>query len=236
MHRHVGVIAEAQPAGTASACWGRCGGRLACLPRERFYRVLLAAEVRSSARDSSSSTRTTSLRPKLRRPCRVSPCSLAGGTTRPGSDCAWDASGRVNPVHQRIVKVAAGRHPHFSRVWAANGQQRSCSPRPAPTRKSPENDETPAYAGVSCNRGARIRTGDLTDPNGARYQAAPRPEGDECIPPGRRKCEAPGGNRGLRLRRRRGGCSSGQPSPLSTDRGQNLSDLCKFSPRCAGPA
>src|SRR3954468_19004951 len=26
------------------------------------------------------------------------------------------------------------------------------------------------------NRGAQIRTGDLTDPNGARYQAAPRPE------------------------------------------------------------
>ena len=26
------------------------------------------------------------------------------------------------------------------------------------------------------NRGARIRTGDLTDPNGARYQAAPRPD------------------------------------------------------------
>ena len=26
------------------------------------------------------------------------------------------------------------------------------------------------------NRGARIRTGDLTDPNGARYQVAPRPE------------------------------------------------------------
>ncbi len=27
-------------------------------------------------------------------------------------------------------------------------------------------------------RGARIRTADLTDPNGARYQAAPRPEKD----------------------------------------------------------
>jgi hypothetical protein len=25
-------------------------------------------------------------------------------------------------------------------------------------------------------RGARIRTGDLADPNGARYQAAPRPD------------------------------------------------------------
>ena len=29
-------------------------------------------------------------------------------------------------------------------------------------------------------RGARIRTGDLTDPNGARYQAAPRPESSHC--------------------------------------------------------
>jgi NAD(P)H-dependent FMN reductase len=29
------------------------------------------------------------------------------------------------------------------------------------------------------NRGARIRTGDLTDPNGARYQAAPRPDAIE---------------------------------------------------------
>ncbi len=30
--------------------------------------------------------------------------------------------------------------------------------------------------GSLTNRGARIRTGDLTDPNGARYQAAPRPD------------------------------------------------------------
>ena len=32
------------------------------------------------------------------------------------------------------------------------------------------------------NRGARIRTGDLTDPNGARYQAAPRPDAGDSIP------------------------------------------------------
>jgi dinuclear metal center YbgI/SA1388 family protein len=31
-------------------------------------------------------------------------------------------------------------------------------------------------------RGARIRTGDLTDPNGARYQAAPRPDAPASIP------------------------------------------------------
>jgi hypothetical protein len=40
----------------------------------------------------------------------------------------------------------------------------------------PENTETLGEPRVVCNRGARIRTGDLTDPNGARYQAAPRPE------------------------------------------------------------
>jgi len=31
------------------------------------------------------------------------------------------------------------------------------------------------------NRGARIRTGDLTDPNGARYQAAPGPKAEGVI-------------------------------------------------------
>jgi hypothetical protein len=31
-------------------------------------------------------------------------------------------------------------------------------------------------------RGARIRTGDLADPNGARYQAAPRPDAGFSIP------------------------------------------------------
>ena len=37
--------------------------------------------------------------------------------------------------------------------------------------------KSPASAGpFPFNRGARIRTGDLTDPNGARYQAAPRPD------------------------------------------------------------
>jgi dinuclear metal center YbgI/SA1388 family protein len=33
-----------------------------------------------------------------------------------------------------------------------------------------------AVRGLAEYRGARIRTGDLTDPNGARYQAAPRPD------------------------------------------------------------
>ena len=37
---------------------------------------------------------------------------------------------------------------------------------------------------MSDHRGARIRTGDLTDPNGARYQAAPRPEEGSQYPIG----------------------------------------------------
>ena len=40
------------------------------------------------------------------------------------------------------------------------------SPSPQPTAASIKRQ----------NRGARIRTGDLTDPNGARYQTAPRPD------------------------------------------------------------
>jgi dinuclear metal center YbgI/SA1388 family protein len=39
-----------------------------------------------------------------------------------------------------------------------------------------------AFAVLEDNRGARIRTGDLADPNGARYQAAPRPDAEGSIP------------------------------------------------------
>jgi hypothetical protein len=38
------------------------------------------------------------------------------------------------------------------------------------------------FADKKLYRGARIRTGDLTDPNGARYQAAPRPDALVSIP------------------------------------------------------
>jgi len=38
------------------------------------------------------------------------------------------------------------------------------------------------------NRGGRIRTVDLTDPNGARYQAAPRPDALASIPHRHRPC------------------------------------------------
>jgi hypothetical protein len=46
----------------------------------------------------------------------------------------------------------------------------------------------PVFAGLRgslTNRGARIRTGDLADPNGARYQAAPRPDANTSIPQAR---------------------------------------------------
>ena len=42
-----------------------------------------------------------------------------------------------------------------------------------------------AIRGPTEYRGARIRTGDLADPNGARYQAAPRPDADTSIPQAR---------------------------------------------------
>lgn len=43
---------------------------------------------------------------------------------------------------------------------------------------------------LPCNRGARIRTGDLADPNGARYQAAPRPDAPTSIPHSYRRAVA----------------------------------------------
>ena len=46
----------------------------------------------------------------------------------------------------------------------------------------PQNPENPRRTGALEHRGARIRTGDLADPNGARYQAAPRPDAKRSIP------------------------------------------------------
>ena len=43
-------------------------------------------------------------------------------------------------------------------------------------RRSAFSGSSPLFAAYRRYRGARIRTGDLTDPNGARYQAAPRPD------------------------------------------------------------
>jgi dinuclear metal center YbgI/SA1388 family protein len=48
-------------------------------------------------------------------------------------------------------------------------------------RPNQHTNKNPAFAGLFY-RGARIRTGDLADPNGARYQAAPRPDAGRSIP------------------------------------------------------
>jgi|SRR5580704_8363607 hypothetical protein len=53
----------------------------------------------------------------------------------------------------------------------------------AKTQRSVRPTKSPAFAGLFY-RGAEIRTRDLTDPNGARYQAAPRPDAGFSIPHG----------------------------------------------------
>jgi hypothetical protein len=65
-------------------------------------------------------------------------------------------------------------HPEAGHAWLATLQSPNWYPNGTSTR--PRTTKTPLHAGLSRNRGARIRTGDLTDPNGARYQAAPRPD------------------------------------------------------------
>ncbi len=57
-------------------------------------------------------------------------------------------------------------------------------PKPNSSAKSCLHRSPPAISCIqpATNRGARIRTGDLTDPNGARYQAAPRPDAGSSIP------------------------------------------------------
>jgi Phage integrase family len=63
--------------------------------------------------------------------------------------------------------------------WAQIGHKTAKSTSAAPERDSGWDTESPALAGLASHRGARIWTGDLTDPNGARYQAAPRPDGNQ---------------------------------------------------------
>src|SRR5258708_856717 len=65
----------------------------------------------------------------------------------------------------------------------------TCGPNPRdyPRTRAKSAHETQHFAGIRRSpvmkeyRGARIRTGDLTDPNGARYQAAPRPDASGSI-------------------------------------------------------
>src|SRR5437763_8240536 len=68
------------------------------------------------------------------------------------------------PASQPATAAPMGSGPHF-----ASGTP----PLRRPTR-SQDRSRRPSF--TLQNRGARMRTGDPTDPNGARYQAAPRPD------------------------------------------------------------
>jgi hypothetical protein len=89
--------------------------------------------------------------------------------------------------------VPADRSCHSRRLRSFCGPFRRCCgpsasqsppsihemPRILPREPQRFRGFSPVFAGARgslTNRGARIRTGDLADPNGARYQAAPRPD------------------------------------------------------------
>src|SRR5580693_7483825 len=111
------------------------------------------------------------------------------------------ASERHDPLDRAPATTRPTAHPHArheplphlgSRGLATRAVRRSARPvdrlqRLAP-RAPPLPSFSPLFAAIrrpTANRGARIRTGDLADPNGARYQAAPRPDADRSIPHGR---------------------------------------------------
>ena len=92
----------------------------------------------------------------------------------------------------RLVRADAGRLPRRGRargpVRAAGHHRRGRDARRAPLAAA-ARERTRARSGLDrprapptapdralLDRGAQIRTGDLSDPNGARYQAAPHPE------------------------------------------------------------
>jgi len=73
----------------------------------------------------------------------------------------------------RISEVEAWLREQYGWHKPSRPVRLLCSASPAASRISP------LFATIrkpTANRGARIRTGDLADPNGARYQAAPRPD------------------------------------------------------------
>ena len=88
----------------------------------------------------------------------------------------WTSYRATRESTEPIIRVS----PALRHQTAAN----TCEPSPQAS--------TPALGAIrSCShlfgcvrlyRGAQIRTGDLTDPNGARYQAAPRPDASVSIP------------------------------------------------------
>jgi hypothetical protein len=84
---------------------------------------------------------------------------------REGALCG--ASRRLNGTLRETL--SPGGHPYENRptTTTRDGSRARCAGQPSLAG---------AWYAVMLHRGARIRTGDLADPNGARYQAAPRPE------------------------------------------------------------
>jgi dinuclear metal center YbgI/SA1388 family protein len=78
---------------------------------------------------------------------------------------------------------------------------------------SPRTPKGSCPSGFSGYRGARIRTGDLADPNGARYQAAPRPDAALSIPQPGSGVGATHAPRGRRQGSRRPRSRYGRPMP-----------------------
>jgi hypothetical protein len=100
------------------------------------------------------------------------------------------ASKRHDPLDRAPATSRSAAHPHArpeplphlgGRGLAARAVQLVARPvdqTSSTPRAPPLPSFSPLFAairGPTANRGARIRTGDLTTPNRARYQAAPRP-------------------------------------------------------------
>jgi hypothetical protein len=79
-------------------------------------------------------------------------------------------------VSEDLIRVLIQNPSRREPTKACEGLRRSGST----AEKSQAREEIfGSFRTLELNRGAQIRTGDLTDPNGARYQAAPRPEATE---------------------------------------------------------
>ena len=92
--------------------------------------------------------------------------------------------------YTELIKQRAGHKPckqaALGRIETPTNARTAC---PLPNREGQQRapgTKNPRFPGVF-DRGAEIRTRDLTDPNGARYQAAPRPDAARSIPYERRR-------------------------------------------------
>ncbi len=133
----------------------------------------------------------TAARPP-RRPRRrpVARAHLRALRRRPGSTAG---TGRASQPGRRARRHrpsrARGDPPSLPAAGSLQGRRPRRGPQSDPRHaagRAPlaaRTSNSPLHIGArldvrlyGVNRGAQIRTGDLTDPNGARYQAAPRPE------------------------------------------------------------